>query len=345
MRLLQPEVLRYHGSFSYHYILGAVCLRVGEFGSALTYLRLAREINGRDPRAILGLAALYLRRGDTERAVDLYLEALEIDPGSRAAKSAMGMIRRRAGTDGFAEWLEAGRLRSLYPPIPFPGISAKAAAAAFGAAAAACAVAFGAMVHAGLAPNPLRPLGPRELPYGLALTWAERAAPLSPGGEGRHALDRGQAIEAYERALALFSSHRDEAARISLNRILDSNASEGIKNRARLMMGFLETPGFDTFRRDDNVSHAQAWQDPRLHSGVHVIWRGIASNVSIADRETSFDLLLGYDSPRIVEGVVSVAFPHAVPVPEGALEVLGRIEPAEGEGRLRLEGLAIRINL
>jgi len=345
LRVLQPEVLRYERSFNYHYILGAVCLYAGDFGGALTYLRIAHELKSRNPLAILGLAALFLRRGDVSRAVDLYLEVLESEPKNRVAKKALRIIRKQAGTDAFSSWLEAGKLASLYPAIPFPGFSTKEKVGALGVLLAACAIGLGVMVFMGLAPNPFRTRGARDIPHGLMLTWEDRTAPVGDGGFYRYVLSPRQAIDTYDRALSLFSAHRDEAARIHLNRILGSNAADGLKNRARLMLSLLETPGFDTFRRDDNVSHAQAWQDPPLHQGVHVIWRGIASNVSITDRETSFDFLLGYDAPRIVEGIVPVVFDHAIPLPGDPLEVLGRIVPIENDGRIRLEGIAIRTNL
>jgi len=345
LQVLQPEVTRYGRSFSYYYLWGTVCLYAGEFGNALTYLRLAHEIKRRDPSAVLGLAALYLRKGDISRAVDLYLEVLDADPKNRVAKKAMGMIRRHAGTDAFSAWIDSGKLPSLYPAIPFPGFSVKAIAAAAGALLAVLAIGFGAMVFAGLVPNPFRGHGPREIPSELFLTWDDRTAPVGVGSSHRYDLSPSQAIGTYERALALFSAYRDEAARVYLNRILESNAAEGLMNRARRMLSFMEIPGFDTFRRDDNVSHAQVWQDPPLYNGVHVIWRGIASNVAITEQGTTFDFLLGYDSPRIVEGIVPVVFDHAVPLPEDPLEVLGRIVPTETEGRIRLEGVAIRINL
>lgn len=345
LQVLQPEVTRYGRSFNYYYLLGTICLYAGEFGGAFTYLRLACDIKPRDPSAILGLAALYLRRGETARAVDLYLEVLELDPRSRVASRALRIIRRRAGTDGFSSWLDSGRLPAVYPPIPFPGISAKAAAVACGALLAVCTAGIAALMQAGLVSNPFRARGERAIPHELVLTWEDRTAPIIVDGPHRYELDRSQAIDFYERALALFSSHRDEAARVYLNRILESNAAEGLKNRSRLMLSFMETPGFDNFRRGDNVSHARAWQDPLLYRGVHVIWRGIASNVAITDQGTSFDFLLGYDAPRIVEGIVPVVFDHAVPLPEDPLEVLGRIVPTDTDGRIRLEGIAIRINL
>jgi len=345
LEVLQPEVLRYRGSFNYHYVMGTICLHAGEYGNALTYLRLAREIKSDDPSAILGLAVLFLRRGDTARAVELYLEVLELSQRNSVAKRAMRLIRKRAGTDAFSAWLEAEKFVSLYPAIPFPGFSAKHLLAGAGALLVVVAVGLGIMIQTGLMPNPLLARGSRDIPDGLSLTWEDRRSPISAGGSHRHALSQSQAVSTYDRALALFSAYRDEAARVYLNRIIESNASESLKNRARIMLSLLETPGFDTFRRGDNVSYADARLDPARYRGVHVIWRGIVSNVSITDNGASFEFLLGYDSPRTVDGIVPVVFGHAIPMPDGPVEVLGRIVPIDGESRIMLDGVAIRINL
>ncbi|MCL2608333.1 MAG: tetratricopeptide repeat protein [Treponema sp.] len=345
LNVLLPEVTRYNRSFIYFRIMGTVCLYSGEFGNALTYFRLAKEEKPDDGSVLLGLAALYMRRGDSGMAVALYLDVLKGDPANRRAKKAMALIRRQAGTEAFSLWLESGRLVSLYPPVPFPGFSAKAVALVAGAALSVLAGAFALTVWLGFVANPFRTFGGRELPPELSLTWEDRAAPVTAGDAQAFLLDRGQAIAAYETALALFSDHRDEAARVFLNRLLLSNAADTIKNRARRMLSEMVPPGFDTFRREDNVNYAEVWQEPQLYRGVHVVWRGIASNVSISDRGTSFDFLLGHNAPLRVEGMVQVVFDQPVPLPEDAIEVLGRIVPTGNEGRLRLEGIAIRINL
>ena len=343
LRILLPQVTRYGRSFRYYYLLGTVCLHAGDFGGALTYLRLAREVNGRDPSTILGLAALYIRRGDISGAIDMYLEVLELDHKNAIAQKAMRIIRRQAGTDAFSVWIETGKLPSLYPPIPFPGFAAKEMLGICGVLVVVCAICFGVLVQTGFVRSPFMRHGPRDISE-LALAREDRRAPIVDGGTHRYPLSQSEAVRTYDRALALFSNHRDEAARIYLNRIIGSNASEGIQNRARRMISQLETPGFDTFRRGDNVSYIQVRRNPQQYRGVHVIWRGVASNFEEAERSSFFELLIGYDSPRIVEGTVPVGFGHAIPVPEGAIEVLGRIVLIDDD-RIRLEGVAIRINL
>jgi hypothetical protein len=341
IRTLEPEVNRYHGSFYYYYILGSSCLRTGDFGGALTYFRLAHETKMREPLAILGLAALFLRRGETERAVDFYLDILETDPNNRIARKAMKVIRRQAGTDNFSSWLETGKLPTLYPPIPFSGFSAKEIGGAFAVLLAVCLITLGCLVRVKVLPNPFLTKSSREGAAAFSLSREERMAPMQTDGSYRYVLTRVQAIDIYEKAHSQFTAFRDEAARINLNRILESNASEGLKNRARIIISYMETPGFDTFKRGDNVSYVDTIKDPMLYNEVHVIWKGMASNIVSNDSGTSFDFLVGYDTRKVLEGIVPVVFHYAVSLnPELPVEVLGRILP-DPDGSMRMEGIAI----
>jgi hypothetical protein len=104
----------------------------------------------------------------------------------------------------------------------------------------------------------------------------------------------------------------------------------------------MEVPGFDTFRRGDNTSYADAIKDPILYNDVHIIWRGMATNIVTSDTGTSFDFLVGYDTRKTLEGIVPVVFSGAISLnPERPLEVLGRIVPVSADGPIQLKGLAI----
>jgi hypothetical protein len=167
-------------------------------------------------------------------------------------------------------------------------------------------------------------------------------APIQTGGSYRYNLTRVQALDTYERARSQFTAFRDEAARVNLNRILESNAADGLKNRARIIMSYMEAPGFDTFKRADNVPYDEALKDPLLYHDVYVIWRGKAANVNTSDTGTTFDFMIGYDTGTTLEGIVPVVFNKAIPLnPERPLEVLGRIIPTGPEGPIQLEGVAI----
>ncbi|GHT56454.1 hypothetical protein FACS1894109_05430 [Spirochaetia bacterium] len=340
---LEAEVNRYHGSFLYYYLLAVSCLHVNDFQGALTYFKLARDVKIRNPQVLLGLAVLYLRRGETDRAVDFYLEVQEIDPKNRIAARALKIIRTYAGQDNLSAWLESGELHRLYPALPREPFSierlAKPAAALAGAALIACLI----LVLTGV----IRIPGFREKRpgiSGIALEKADRDTPMETGGLYQYILTRDQALENYEKALSLFTDYRDEAARIELNRLLESNAPETIKNKCRLIISYMEVPGFDTFKQRDNINITEVRKEPVLYRDCHVLWRGMATNIETLPDQTSFDFLVGYDTRKIMEGIVHVEFKGALALnPEKPLEVLGRIVPISTEAGIdiRLEGVAI----
>ncbi|MDR1108361.1 MAG: tetratricopeptide repeat protein [Spirochaetaceae bacterium] len=340
IRSLEQEGPQYPASFYYYYILGTACLRSGDFGGALGYFKRAREIKLQDPQVLLGMAVLFLRRGDTDRALDLYLEVLEKDARNRIARGALNGIRKYSGTDAFPRWIES-KLPRFYPPLPRLPPRKALLAAGFLAAALLC---LGGLLKFNLLSLPFtRPL-PRDGLANSALEREELAAAVQIGGSYRYILTKDQVVDAYNKARSLFTDFRDEAARVELNRIIESNASDAVKNKARLLLSYMEVPGFDNLK--DRFPYAQVREDPGLYRDCYVIWRGMATNLEAGEQTTAFDFLVGYDTRSTLEGIVPVVFNFSVTVnPEKPLEVLGRVIPvAAGDTpgpAVRLEAIAL----
>jgi hypothetical protein len=337
IRTLETEVVRYHDSFWYHYILGVCCLNSGDFGGALTYLTRARNIKPRDPSVSLGLAVLFLRRMDTERAVDLYLDVQEVDEHNRTARRALGIIRKYGASEGLSVWLDSGKLHRLFPSLPRPSSP--------GRRLVPVGCVLGALLLGGVVlktrgfgpPSPVRD----GLP-GTTLEKDERSMPVQIGGSYRYILTRAEVLNTYEEARSCFTAYRDEAAKVALNRILESNASEPVKNKARILLSYTEVPGFDTLK--DRYGYQEVKRDPALYRNCYVIWRGMATNVQEREGGTSLDFLVGYDTRTTLLGTVRVDFDFSVKVNlERPLEILGKVIPtvsAAGED-IRLEGTAL----
>jgi tetratricopeptide (TPR) repeat protein len=339
IKILEVEANRYYGSFTYYYLLGVSYLYSKIFGVALTYLKQAYKLKMRDTNTLLGLAALYLNHGDTDKAVDLYLEVQSIDSSNKIAKKALKIIRKFPGQEKISAWIDSGRLSSLFPAFPKVNIARKSLALGILAGAVVVCIAIGIAHMAGLTSFGS---SPREIPTGITLTAEEREAPVQIGGVYRYVLTRNQVLDLYNEALRLFAEYRDDAAMVRLNRILESNASEPIKNRARILISYTEIPGFDTLR--DRFSYSEVLRDPFLFRDTHVIWRGMATNLNIQQNHTSFDFLVGYDTFRIMEGIVHVDYDFAIPInPERPVEILGRIIPVSTERGvdIRIQGVAL----
>jgi tetratricopeptide (TPR) repeat protein len=343
IKTLEPEVNRYYNSFDYYYLLGTSCLYAGDFGGALTYLRLARDQRMRNPSVLLGLAALYLRRGETDRALDFYLEVQELDEHNRIAKKALRIIRKYAGLENLSRWLESGGLSRLYPPLPAVPILWYRICVPLAAILLAGVLTGGILVKLQILPLPFKDAERTGL-AASALAREEEDAPVQIGGSYRYILTRNEVLNTYGEARGLFTRYRDEAAKVALNRILESNASESIKNKARLLISYTELPGFDSLL--DRFTYGEVIKEPALYRDCYVVWRGMATNLDSQQNTTTLDFLVGYDTRSTLEGIVPVVFNFSIAVnPERPLEILGRVVPviaANASGQdIRLEGIAL----
>jgi len=338
-KILNAEEGRYNDSFKFYYLFGVICLHCGSYVEALSSLRRAKQIKMNDPSVMLGLAALYLKRMDTVQAVDYYLDVQEINPGNKAAKKALNVIRKYSSAEALSDWLTPERLSKLFPPIPSPGINAATVRTGALILLAAVILTYALLVNFRVLPSPIKK--PAERPTDeFLLSAEERSKPVETGGSYMYILTRDQATTLYDKALSLFTSYRDEEAKLSLNRILESNASEGIKNKASLLFLYMEVPGFDNFNRNDNHSFSEVMSQPVLYRNVHVIWSGMATNAEITDEYTRFEFLVGYDTRRTLEGIVPVVFKIPVSInTDRPLEVLGKIVLTSTG--IMLEGVAV----
>ncbi|MDR2516030.1 MAG: tetratricopeptide repeat protein [Spirochaetaceae bacterium] len=342
IRLLESEAVRYHDSFRYYYILAVACLFSGDYGGAFTYFISARKLKKRDSRVLLGLAALYLRRGDTVQAVEIYLQVQEAESGNRTAKKALDLIRHSGNSADMNAWIESGKIKKLFPPLPKAPFSLAAALLPVLGALCILAAAAGILLYTGAVPG----LKNRQARTGYAETLLlpeERAAPLQPDGTYRYILTRNEAVSAYEKARAFFNCRKDEEAKVEINRIIESNASPDLKNKARLLLSYTETPDFTSLH--DSFDYRTVMRDPVLYRDCYVIWEGMAANYTAEDNAAVFDLLVGYDTKKVLQGIVPVRFEHAVDNINTThpLRVLGRVVPASTDTgiNIRLEGMAV----
>jgi tetratricopeptide (TPR) repeat protein len=341
LKILKDEEDRYFGSFKYYYLYGVICLYSGSFVEAHENFKLARKLKIKDSSTMLGLAVLYLKRLNTGQAVDYYLEVQELEPKNKIAKKALLIIRKYSAAQALSEWMTFERLSKLFPPIPSPAINPQKIIKAALVFTLTFAITYAILAGFRVFPNPFaRNVRPAA---DFVLSSEDRREPVQIDGLYRYILTRDQAVSLYDRAFSLFTSYRDEAAKINLNRILESNASAALKNRARLLLDNMEVPGFDNFKRGDNPSFSDVRNEPFIYRNVHVIWRGMATNLEITDEYTRFYFLVGYDTRRVLEGIVPVVFSIPVAVnTERPLEVLGRIILTGDSSRdIMLEGVSI----
>ena len=143
----------------------------------------------------------------------------------------------------------------------------------------------------------------------------------------------------YSNALQYFQEHRDNAAQIEINTILNSDATLSIKQKAQILAGYLEIPDFDSIK--DIPSYSDVKAQTFLYQDCWVAWGGKVSNaVTYEDGSYSCELLVGDETLAHYEGNVPVRF-TAVPMVEGSkpVKILGQVAIQDGE--LLIKGRAV----
>jgi len=336
LKILQAEEDRYSGSFKYYYLYAVICLHSGGFVDAIDNFRFAERIKMKDPSTMLGLAVYHLKHLNTVKAVDYYLDVLETDPRNKTAKNALAVIRKHSDSEALSDWISSDKLAKLYPPIPAPSVNPKTILTFSVLIAVVFFLVFGIIAGVKAHQRNKRPTAD------FILSSQERSAPIEAGGLYLYIINRDQAVNLYDTALSLFTSYRDEAAKKNINKILESNASEALKNKARLLLSYTDVPGFDTFKKQDNPSFSEVKNEPAIYRDVYVIWKGMATNVEVTDEGTRFDFLVGYDTRTTLEGIIPVVFNKPVAInSERPLEVLGKLAFLSSYSDIRLEGVSI----
>ena len=336
IKLLESRQDTYVGNFEFYIALGIACLYVGDIGSSVTYFQQARKDKLTDTRLLLGQAAIFLRRGDTDRALQYYIEIKDNDPNNKIATNAMEFIRTRGDYDTICRWVDTGRIEQFYPPL---GVNPQVVAAIV--IPLVCFVLGFALVFS-LFPRKNYYKGVRQDLTELSLSSEEKANAQEKDLSGQtygFILSDKQISKSYLDAIEYFQSHRDNAAQIEINRILNSNASLSIKKKAGMLMDYLEEPTFDTLT--DNPSYKAVEAEPSLYLDTWVSWGGKITNAVVyEDGSYSCQLLVGYETGEVVEGIVTVRFAAEPNItPDQPVKILGKISTQDE--KIYLQGRAI----
>lgn len=329
----------YENDFDYYVTLATACLYVGDAGNAAGYYGRAREIKINDTNLLLGQAAIFLRRGDTDRAIQYYLDVLNNEPANPVAQDAMEFIRRDGEYSTICKWVDSGKIERFYPPLGLnPDRIRNCIMLGLGAGLviSLCIIFWPQQRHSGN--------GPRADLSTLELSSSEQRNAQEKDLSGTNVqfiLDNDAINKSYADAMQYFQDHRDNAALVEINRLLNSNASFAIKQKSRILMTYLEEPTFDTLL--DNFSYAQIAQNPSLYMDCWVVWSGRISNAEdLANGAWRCDLLIGYEDMKNVEGIATLTFDPAPAPPidgEKAVRILAQV--GIDSGHIVLKGKSV----
>lgn len=339
--LLESRADFYEDDFEFYLTLGIACLYIGDIGNANRNFSKAREIKINNSQLLLGQAVIHLRRGKTDRAIQYYLDVLDIDPNNKIAKAALDFLKTDGDYSEICKYVDSGKILKFYPPLGLnPNIIRNSVL---------WGIFLGIVCSLLVVIVPKYKLqktmeGPRENLQNLVLSSDERRKSYQEDLSGvlvHYVLDKKQITESYDNALIYFQSNRDNACQVEINRLLNSNASLTIKHNLNILMSKLQVPTFDSLK--DNYSYAEVSSDAKLFLDCYVAWNGRISNVRTYENGSwECDFLIGYENYKNVEGFVPVRFenePSPVIDSEKPVKFLAKI--SEEDGKIILLGKAV----
>jgi tetratricopeptide (TPR) repeat protein len=341
IHVLEPQVFMYREHPRFYYLLGMSCLHMGDLGGAYSYLSRSAQLSPDDTDALLGLAAVHIRRNENQDALRLWLDVLDADPRNKQARRGLADLRRAQNQAEVQETFREGRLQRVLPRRPFPLHRALAwAGAGIAVGAVAVAVLFVPWSEIRLSSVFDGEEEPQREGGRILEIDTEGEQLIQYSGEFRYILTDAEVEDLFQRIREYFHDGRDNLARREINRLLHSNAASRLKERALLVTDYLREPGFTDFA--DNFSYATVTEEPWLYEGCYVRWRGRAANVEVTDEYIDFDLLVGYEDGRVLEGVVPVRLDFAARVESAmAVEIIGQVIADDELTGLR--GVAVRM--
>lgn len=316
---LEPQVFMFRESYRYYYLLGMSCLYTGDVAGAYSYLQRAITLED-NPSALLGLAAVFLKRRRPEEAIRRYLDILDLDKDNRRAGRALQWLREVEAPEEALQWFESGRIRKILPrsgfAIPRPILVVLLVLGA--AAIVALLIEPAISIYERLTTTDTR--------RGSEYTRLDRTEELLREDNGeRYLLTEDELEEIFRRMQTNFADNRDNLVRRDINRVTLSNASDPVRQRAEFLRDYLSVPDFTSFR--DNFEYQQVADDPPLYRDTYVRWRGRVANLDIGEDLIRFDLLVGYETAQVLVGIVPVTLDFAVVLRNNdPVELIGRVD-------------------
>jgi tetratricopeptide (TPR) repeat protein len=146
----------------------------------------------------------------------------------------------------------------------------------------------------------------------------------------------------FDMAKSFLEEKKRNRALILINELLNSNASDYIKERILILQGFVPEAN------SENLDFVPPVQDvikiPFLYKGVAVYWSGTAVNLEHKERkETVFDLLINFVDQALVEGIAETHYTGFQNVFNGdKVVVFGEIIGITEDNKIIVKGKAVQ---
>ncbi|MBN2737880.1 MAG: hypothetical protein JXR70_12920 [Spirochaetales bacterium] len=329
IRILESEIFNFRDNFNFYFLLGSSCLYSGDISGASTYLDRAHQIDPDHINTRIGQAAIFIYKQEMEQALKIYLDILEMEPQNKRALTAIKLIKKYTGNEDYVKYFNAKQISRLLPAQKksFPwGILLTASSLVILGLIIVFTYNF--------------PKNVQRLEKDRFLLPNERPELIQLEGDFAFQLTEKEVKDSFNLAKLYFNEYKDNLARIEINRLLNSNATNDVKNIARMLLDQLEAPSFSNYT--DNISVLDFKNYPLLYDGCYVIWKGRIGEIKLGEQNIHFDLWVG-DGNQF-QGVVKVVLNFGEKLKNGDwLEVLGQARMDTENNIINLAGQQIHI--
>ncbi|AJA90627.1 hypothetical protein OY14_00655 [Borreliella chilensis] len=348
IKLLEKEIFFYKNYYLYHYVLGMSYLRIGNLGNAQTYLKKAYTLNPSESNIKQAIAILLASQGKEEKAVQIWLKMIEENQEVDRSELSLEIIRKNPIKGPV--FLKNSRLyEKLFPIIKtIPDRNPTKLIIII-------IIIIGGIVFISMLAIYFVFYEQKNTRFANLKTEINKNLnnisayidDIKINNKEKIKNEEGQFIliltseeikNSFEKIKNYLKTGKDNFARVEINKILNSNASESIKLKAKNLASFISRPDFISFNEYLDLKDIK--KDPSIYSNVYVKWEGIVNNIEKKDNIIHFDFYVGYNK-NILSGIIPTKTTFDIDIDfKDTVEILGQIEYKKNQ--LTLNAITIR---
>lgn len=324
IRLLESKIPLYVENREFYSILAKAFFYTGDYSGSKLYFDRGQKINWHIESALY-LAVLGLKRRDFNSALRIWLDILDEDPNNRLAKKGLATLKKYSTMDELDYFIHSKKIDSL---VPRKKIKLNFGTYISLIIVLVILISSFTLYKTGLfndflssnntSLNDSNRVGTKDFNI------SNINLNVDPNKNSLYSFTGEQIEEYFSLASRLFQNGRDNRVKTYLNLIKYSNANEVIKQRAELLDSYLKEPDWSSYK--DDITFSDVSSNNFQYEGCLVKWKGKLSNLSIIDKKIHFTFLVGYDSGKVLEGIVPVELNENIKIQENQpIEVLGRV--------------------
>ncbi|WP_151073760.1 tetratricopeptide repeat protein [Borreliella turdi] len=332
IKLLEKEIFFYKNYYLYHYVLGMSYLRIGNLGNAQTYLKKAYTLNPGESNIKQAIAILLVSQGKEEKAIQIWLKMIEENQEVDRSELSLEIIRKNP-IKGSVFFKNSNLYEKLFPIIkamPDKNLTKLVIIMTIGTIVFILMLAIYFIFYE----QKITIYTNRKAEINKNLNnIAAYIDNIKINNKEKIKNEEGQFIliltnneikNSFEKIKIYLKTGKDNFARVEINKILNSNASESIKLKAKNLASFISRPDFISFNEHINLKDIK--KDPFIYSNVYVKWEGVVNNIEKKDNIIQFDFYVGYNK-NVLSGIIPAKTTFDIDIDfKDSVEILGQIE-------------------